>query len=88
MNILSWVAFGLAVGVAAHYLDSGRYREGLLGTVLLGVLGSLLGGFLGDLIFGLPTGGLIADFSLSSFIVAVTGALVLLFVSRSLRQVR
>ncbi len=82
MNILSWIVFGLIVGVIAHYLDPRRNQGGLLGTTLLGILGALLGGFLGDLIFGVGVTG----FNLSSFIVAVIGALVLLFISRAVRQ--
>lgn len=83
MNILTWIIFGLIVGVAAHYLSPREDQRGLLGTALLGILGSLLGGFLGDMIFGVGVNG----FNLSSFIVAVAGALVLLFVSRAVRQV-
>lgn len=83
MNILSWIVFGLIVGAIAHYLDPRPAQGGLLGTTLLGVLGALLGGFLGDLLFGVGVTG----FNLSSFIVAVIGALILLFVSRSFRRI-
>lgn len=82
MNILSWVLFGLIVGLVANVLDPSPARGGLLGTIVLGILGALLGGFLGDLIFGVGVSG----FNLSSFIVAVIGSLVLLFVGRSLRR--
>lgn len=83
MNILSWVVFGLVVGLIAHYLDPRPAEGGVLGTILLGVLGALLGGFLGDLLFGVGVTG----FNLSSFIVAVVGSLVLLFVSRAIRRI-
>lgn len=79
MNIISWIVFGLVVGVIANYIDPRPAKGGLLGAVLLGVLGSLLGGFLGSLLFGVGVIG----FDLPSFIVAVIGALVLLFVGRA-----
>ncbi len=79
MNILAWIVFGLIVGAIAHYLYPRPSQGGLLGTILLGILGALLGGFIGDLLFGVAVTG----FNLSSFIVAVIGSLVLLFVSRA-----
>lgn len=82
MNILSWIVFGLIVGVIANVIDPAKERGGMVGAIVLGVLGALLGGFLGDLIFGVSVPG----FNLSSFIVAVIGALVLLFAGRALRR--
>lgn len=83
MNILAWILFGLVVGFIANALDPRPNEGGLLGTILLGILGALLGGFLGDLLFGIGVTG----FNLSSFIVAVIGSLVLLFLSRAFRRV-
>lgn len=83
MNILAWIVFGLIVGAIANWLDPRPSQGGFLGAIILGILGALLGGFLGDLLFGIGVTG----FNFSSFIVAVIGALILLFVSRAfLRQ--
>lgn len=81
MNIISWIVFGLIVGVIANMIDPQPARGGLVGAVVLGVLGALLGGFLGNLLFGVGISG----FNLSSFIVAVIGSLVLLFIGRAFR---
>lgn len=81
MNIVSWIVFGLIVGIVANVIDPHPSQGGFLGTVLLGVLGALLGGFLGDLIFGIGVTG----FNLSSFIVAIIGSLVLLALNRAFR---
>ena len=81
MNILTWIVFGLVVGIVANLIDPKPERGGMLGAVLLGVLGALLWGFLGDLIFGVGVTG----FNLSSFIVAVIGSLILLALSRAFR---
>ena len=82
MNILSWILFGLIVGWIANVIDPASARGGLLGTILLGILGALLGGLIGNLIFGVG----ITGFNFSSFIIAVIGSLVLLFVGRSFRR--
>lgn len=82
MNILTWIVFGLIVGVIANYLDPQPSRGGILGSIILGILGALLGGFLGDLIFGVAVTG----FNFTSFILAVIGALLLLFIGRAFRR--
>jgi uncharacterized membrane protein YeaQ/YmgE (transglycosylase-associated protein family) len=82
MNIVTWLIFGLITGVTAHLLDSSEARGGLLGTVLLGILGAMVGGLLANLIFGANLTG----FSLVSFVVAILGSLLLLFVQRAVRR--
>ncbi|KKS70161.1 MAG: Transglycosylase-associated protein [Candidatus Daviesbacteria bacterium GW2011_GWA2_42_7] len=74
MNILTWIVFGLVVGIIANLIDPKPAQGGMSGTILLG-------GFLGDLIFGVGVIG----FNLSSFIVAVIGSLILLALSRAFR---
>lgn len=78
MNILAWIVFGLIVGWIANTVDPRPTQGGLLGTIILGILGALLGGFLGSIIFGISVTG----FNLSSFILAVLGALLVLFIQR------
>lgn len=82
MDILAWIVFGLIVGIIANYIDPRAARGGILGTIVLGILGALLGGFLGNLLFGIPVSG----FNVPSFIVAVVGSLILLFVGRMLQR--
>jgi uncharacterized membrane protein YeaQ/YmgE (transglycosylase-associated protein family) len=45
--ILSWIVFGLVVGVLAKLVMPGNDPGGLIVTVLLGIAGALVGGFLG-----------------------------------------
>ncbi len=82
MNILSWVLFGLIVGVVAHAIDPTPNRGGMLGTILLGIVGALVGGFLANLIFGIT----ITGFNLTSFLVAIAGSLILLLLGRAIRR--
>ncbi len=47
MGILSWILFGLVVGIIAKLLMPGRDPGGFIVTILLGIAGALVGGFLG-----------------------------------------
>ncbi len=78
MNLLSWVVFGLVVGVIANALDPQPEQGGLLGGILLGIVGALFGGFLAEIIFGLSVSG----FNLASFSFAVGASLVVLIFGR------
>ena len=84
MNIVSWIIFGLIVGIVAHFLDPrGEERGGVVGTVILGVLGALVGGFIANVVLGVG----ITSFSMESFVVAVGGSLVLLILQRGVRRI-
>jgi len=82
MNILSWILFGLVVGIVANALDAEPKRGGLITAMLLGITGALVGGFLADLAFGVTVTG----FNLTSFLIAITGSLLLLFIGRSISR--
>jgi uncharacterized membrane protein YeaQ/YmgE (transglycosylase-associated protein family) len=47
MGILTWILFGLVVGVIAKLLMPGRDPGGFIITILLGIAGALVAGFLG-----------------------------------------
>ena len=47
MGILSWIVFGLVVGIIAKLVTPGRDPGGFIVTMLLGIAGALLGGFIG-----------------------------------------
>ena len=82
MNILSWILFGLIVGIVANAIDPAPNRGGILGSALLGIVGALVGGFLANLVFGINVTG----FNLTSFLVAVAGSLILLFIGKAVRR--
>jgi len=79
MNILSWILFGLIVGIIANAIESSPNRGGILGSILLGIVGALVGGFLANLIFGIS----VAGFSFTAFLVAIAGSLLLLFFGKA-----
>lgn len=70
---IGWLVFGLVVGVIAKLLMPGKDPGGCIITMLLGIAGALLGGFLGR------TLGLYREGEAAGFVMALVGALVLLF---------
>lgn len=76
MWILLWILFGAVVGWVASLLTGNNKRMGAVKNIIVGLLGSLIGGWISTLI-GM---GSYAKFSLSSFMIALLGAVVLLFV--------
>ena len=78
MGILVWIVFGLIAGVVAKFIMPGRDPGGIIVTILLGIVGAVVGGFLGTALgFGTVTG-----FDVRSLLIAIAGALVLLFAYR------
>ncbi len=74
MGIISWIFFGLIVGVLAKWIMPGKDPGGVAVTALIGIAGALIGGFLASNI-GL---GSVTGFNLGSLAIAVVGALLLL----------
>lgn len=71
------ILWTLIIGALAGWLAGELYRGsgfGILGNIVVGILGSVVGGLIGG------TLGLTPDSSVGSFILAVVGAVVLLFV--------
>jgi len=81
MGILSWIVLGLIVGALAKWIMPGDDPGGLVVTALLGIAGAFVGGFLGSLL-GL---GSFTGFNVGSLVLAVAGALLLLWGHRRLR---
>jgi len=81
MNILTWLVFGILVGVIANVIDPRPSSGGILGAVVLGIVGALIGGFLGSALLGVGVTG----FNFSSFVVAVIGSLLVLGAQRAFK---
>lgn len=82
MGWLSWIVFGLIAGIVAKLIMPGRDPGGFIITILIGILGAFLGGWLATQ-FGL---GDVTGFDIRSFVIAVVGALILLFIYRRIRS--
>jgi len=77
MGILAWIVLGLVAGALAKFIMPGRQGGGIILTTVLGVVGALVGGFLGTYVFGF---GDVSGFDMRSILIAVGGALLVLFV--------
>ncbi len=86
MGILLWILFGALVGWIASLIMKTDEEQGAIANILVGVAGAILGGLVAQM---LGAEG-ITGFNLTSFIIALLGAIVLIaivkmFTSRSHR---
>ena len=82
MGILTWILFGLVVGIIAKLLMPGRDPGGFIVTILLGIAGALLGGFIGRAM------GFYGDGDAAGWIVSILGAILLLALYRMMARRR
>jgi uncharacterized membrane protein YeaQ/YmgE (transglycosylase-associated protein family) len=80
MEILTWIIFGLIVGVLAKVIMPGRDPGGLIVTVLLGIAGAFVGGWLGQ------ASGLYSSGQPAGWVMSVVGAVVLLAIYRAVTR--
>ncbi len=86
MSIIGWIVLGLLAGLVSKAIMPGPERVGIVLTTLLGVAGALLGGFLATALgFGDPVDEF---FDVSTWLAAIVGALVILFVWNTIRDRR
>ena len=76
MGILSWIVFGLVVGIIAKLVTPGRDPGGFIVTMLLGIAGALLGGFIGR------TMGFYGPNQPAGWLMSIAGAILLLVLYR------
>lgn len=76
MGIISWIIFGLIAGIAAKFLMPGKDGGGIIMTCILGIVGAVVGGWISTLL-GM---GQVDGFNIGSFVIAIIGALVVLFI--------
>ncbi len=82
MGILSWILIGLLVGALAKWLMPGPDPGGFILTTGLGIAGALVGGAIASAV---GIGGF-SGFNLPSLVIAIAGAMLLLFLHRKLRS--
>jgi uncharacterized membrane protein YeaQ/YmgE (transglycosylase-associated protein family) len=76
MGILSWILFGLVVGVIAKLLMPGRDPGGFIITILLGIAGALIAGFIGQAM------GFYEQNQSAGWLMSILGAIILLALYR------
>ena len=82
MGILSWIVFGLVVGIIAKLVTPGRDPGGFIVTILLGIAGALLGGFIGQ------ATGFYGPNETAGWLMSIGGAILLLVLYRMVARRR
>jgi uncharacterized membrane protein YeaQ/YmgE (transglycosylase-associated protein family) len=83
LNVVLWIVFGGIAGWIASILMGRNASMGALGNIIVGIIGAVIGGLLMNQ-FGASG---VTGFNLYSLLVAILGAVVLLFVIGLLRRV-
>lgn len=76
MNFILWIIFGALAGWIASMIAGTNERQGAIGNIVVGILGSVVGGFIMQTVFNTNVE---EGFNLWSLLVAVGGAVLLLF---------
>ena len=76
MGILTWIIFGLIAGAIAKFIMPGNQGMGWLMTIILGIVGAFVGGWIGSMLGW----GTVNDFDIKSMLLAVVGALLVLWI--------
>jgi len=79
VGILGWIVLGLIAGAIAKAIMPGKDPGGIIITMLIGIVGAVIGGFVGKALFGTDIS---TFFSLSTWLLAILGSLILLGIYR------
>jgi len=82
MGILAWIIFGALAGAVAGMITDSR-RQGCLFNIVIGIVGAFIGGLIMQFITG---ENFDFSFNLTSFVVAVIGAIILLVITGASRR--
>lgn len=81
MHYVRMFVVGIVVGIVARFVYPGAVPLGWIMSGVLGIAGSFVGGLLGNLVSKPPQGG--SALHPAGFLMSVVGAVVLIFVFRS-----
>lgn len=82
MNILVWIIFGALAGWIASIVMGRNRQMGALANIIVGIVGAFIGGWIMNQ-FGAAG---VTGFNVNSLLVAILGAIVLLFVVGLVRR--
>lgn len=78
MGIILWILFGAFVGWVASMIMDTDAEQGALANIVVGIVGAVIGGFIAQ---ALGWSG-VTGFNIMSFIVALGGAIILLWLMK------
>jgi len=76
MNIFVWIIFGAIAGWIASIITGRNKQMGAIANIVVVIIGAFLGGYIMDF-FGVQG---VTGFNFQSLLVAIVGAVVLLFI--------
>ncbi len=80
MGLILWIIFGALVGWIASLIMHTDQEQGAVANIIVGIVGALIGGGISRIMGGRG----ITGFNLGSLVLAIVGAVVLLFFVRLL----
>lgn len=83
MNFIVWIIFGALAGWIASMIMGKNAQMGALANIVVGIVGALIGGFLMTNVFGAQG---VTGFNITSLLVAIGGAVILLFLVGLVRR--
>ena len=81
LSFLLFIILGALAGWVASMIAGTNAEQGALGNIIVGVLGAILGGWIAQAMFGQGLTG----FDLRSFLIALVGSTILLFIYKAVR---
>lgn len=85
MTILVWLIFGAIAGWIASMIAGTNRQQGCLIDIIVGIVGAFLGGFLYSTLTG---SSFTAGFNIPSLLIAIGGAVILLFIVKAVQRRR
>ncbi len=82
MGFIGWIILGGLAGWIASMIAKTDESMGVLANIVVGVIGAFIGGF----VFSLFGGEGVNGFNIYSFLVALVGAVILLFIVRAIKH--
>jgi uncharacterized membrane protein YeaQ/YmgE (transglycosylase-associated protein family) len=82
MGIIGWIILGGLAGWIASMIQKTDGQMGILANIVVGVVGAFIGGF----VFSLFGGEGVTGFNIYSFLVALVGAVILLWLVKMVRR--
>jgi uncharacterized membrane protein YeaQ/YmgE (transglycosylase-associated protein family) len=79
MGIIGWIVLGLLAGAIAKLIMPGDDPGGIIVTMLIGIAGAIVGGLIAS---ALDIGDLDEFFDIGTWLIAIGGSLLLLFLYR------
>lgn len=81
MGILAWIVLGGVAGWLASLVMKTNAQQGIFLNIIVGIVGAFIGGF----VFNIFGGAGVTGFNFYSLLVAIVGAVVLLYITKLVR---